>query len=61
MTKYKIKPADTNHDNTPDILMAIRAQIENACQLLDAEKKDSPEIENLQKYIADLKADRDAI
>jgi hypothetical protein len=44
MTKYKIKIQNTNQDNTPDILFAIGAQIEEACQLLEAEKENSLEI-----------------
>jgi hypothetical protein len=61
MTKYKIKIQNTNQDNTPDILVAIGVQIEEACQLLETEKENSPEIENIKKYIEDLKAYQDVI
>ena len=36
MTKYKIQNEEGNQNDTPDILVAIRSQIENARLILEA-------------------------
>jgi hypothetical protein len=60
MTRYKIKEQEIARNDTPDLLVAIRAQIESARLLIEAEK-DPAEKKDLQDYISDLKLKRDQI
>lgn len=60
MTKYRIKEQENTRTDTPDILVAIRAQIETARLLIDSEKNEA-EKKELEDYMSDLKVKRDEI
>jgi len=60
MTRYRIKEQEIARNDTPDLLVAIRAQIETARLLIEAEK-DPAEKKDLENYMSDLKLKRDQI